>query len=94
MTWPAVARAYEDLFLEVIAGHERRPVAWAPAPVPAPCFDFLRAITDDAGVFQHTSHGVPDRAHGYCTDDVARALVAALRDIEAVQLQATVKGRL
>jgi len=79
MTWPAVAQAYEDLFVEVIASHERRPVAWAPASVPPPCFDFLRTMTDDTGLFQHAAHGIPARAHGYCTDDVSRGLVAAVQ---------------
>jgi hypothetical protein len=46
--------------------------------VPAPRFDHLRALTDDVGVFQHAPHGIPERAHGYCTDDVGRALVVAV----------------
>jgi hypothetical protein len=34
----------------------------------------LDAMTDDVGMFQHATGRRPDRAHGYCTDDVARAL--------------------
>ncbi|MDQ3384806.1 MAG: glycosyltransferase [Actinomycetota bacterium] len=79
MAWPAVARSYQDLFEQVIAGHERRPVAWTPAPIPRPTFAALRGMTDDTGLFQHSSHGVPLRDHGYCTDDVGRALVAAVQ---------------
>jgi glycosyltransferase involved in cell wall biosynthesis len=79
MTWPAVARAYEELFVEVVASHERRPAAWSPVSSPPPRFDFLREMTDDTGVFQHAAHGIPSRAHGYCTDDVSRALVAAVQ---------------
>lgn len=77
MTWPAVAEAYTSLFAEVISSHERRPVSPPVGPLPAPNFAFLRSLTDDTGVFQHATHGVPDRAHGYCTDDVGRALVVA-----------------
>ena len=40
--------------------------------------DYLRRITDDTGIFQHTKFGVPDRAKGYTTDDNARALIAAV----------------
>jgi hypothetical protein len=32
-------------------------------------------MSDDTGIFQHAVHGVPDRHHGYCVDDNARALL-------------------
>lgn len=38
---------------------------------------YLRRLTDDTGIFQHTKFGIPDRNHGYTTDDNARALLAA-----------------
>ena len=34
----------------------------------------LEALTDHVGVMQHAIGRRPDPAHGYCTDDVARAL--------------------
>lgn len=34
----------------------------------------LLRLTDDCGIWQHAKHAVPDRRHGYCLDDVARAL--------------------
>jgi hypothetical protein len=43
-----------------------------------PALDHLLALTDDVGVIQHAIHDVPDRATGYCTDDVARALMVAI----------------
>ncbi|MGI8535613.1 MAG: glycosyltransferase [Mycobacteriales bacterium] len=78
MTWPAVAQAYRALFAEVAATHERRAAPWVEVPLPTPCFDHLRVLTDDVGVFQHARHAVPTREHGYCTDDIGRALVAAV----------------
>jgi len=41
--------------------------------------DFLEAITDDTGVFQHSKFGTPNRLEGYTTDDNARALIATTR---------------
>ena len=38
--------------------------------------DFLEAITDDTGIFQHSKFGTPNRLEGYTTDDNARALIA------------------
>ncbi|MBA2625710.1 MAG: glycosyltransferase [Acidimicrobiia bacterium] len=78
MTWPAVAAAYTDLFAEVVATHDARRSPVLPECLPAPSFEYLRAITDDTGPFQHAAHGVVDRAYGYCTDDVGRALVVAV----------------
>jgi len=34
----------------------------------------LEALTGDLGIFQHAAGSRPDPAHGYCVDDVARAL--------------------
>jgi hypothetical protein len=47
--------------------HEGRPLY----PVSRVHFDVL---TDEVGIMQHANGGQPDPAHGYCTDDVARAL--------------------
>ena len=35
-------------------------------------------MSDDTGIFQHAVYAVPDPNHGYCIDDNARALIAAL----------------
>ena len=37
--------------------------------------NFLEAITDDTGIFQHSKFGTPNRLEGYTTDDNARALI-------------------
>ena len=42
--------------------------------------DFLEAITDDTGVFQHSKFGTPKRLEGYTTDDNARALIALTKN--------------
>jgi hypothetical protein len=38
-------------------------------------FDGIRGFSDGTGMFQHSSYAVPDRNHGYCIDDNARALM-------------------
>ena len=35
------------------------------------------SMCDSTGLLQHAVHSVPDRAHGYCVDDNARALLLA-----------------
>jgi len=47
-------------------------------PLPEIDLRQLLRMTDDTGIFQHAVHGVPDPNHGYCIDDNARALIAAL----------------
>jgi hypothetical protein len=51
-----------------------------------PVLDHLVTMTDDVGMFQHARFDIPNRAFGYCTDDVARALIVA---IEATRARAT-----
>lgn len=38
-------------------------------------FGYFTAMCDDTGLFQHAIYGIPDRLHGYCVDDNARALL-------------------
>lgn len=59
-------------------GHapKHRPVS----PImPAARIDYrhLIAMTDDTGMLQHAKFSIPDRDHGYCIDDNARALIVA-----------------
>jgi len=41
--------------------------------------NYLVALTDDTGVFQHAKYCIPKRSEGYTTDDNACALVAATK---------------
>jgi hypothetical protein len=47
---------------------------------PTPTFAHLVRLTDDTGLFEHARHAIARRAHGYCTDDVARGLVVTSRE--------------
>ena len=38
--------------------------------------DFVRALTDDLGMLQHSKYATPNKKEGYTTDDNARALIA------------------
>jgi len=100
MTWPEVGRQYLETFRHAISTARVR----ASVPdvnlrytlpitgLPSPKLDHLSRLTDDTGLLQHAKFTVPDRAHGYCTDDNARGLVVAtkfyrlFRDPEAEQL--------
>ena len=48
--------------------------------VPRPSFAHVVAMTDDTGTFEHADRVEPRRGEGYCTDDMARLLVAVARD--------------
>lgn len=50
---------------------------------PALPLSHLFALTDDRGVFEHALLDVPRREHGYCTDDIARALIVVVREPQA-----------
>lgn len=44
------------------------------APLHPASREHLEALTDDVAIMQHAVGATPDPVHGYCTDDVARAL--------------------
>ncbi|WP_309712169.1 glycosyltransferase [Pseudolysinimonas sp.] len=46
----------------------------------APSFRHLRRMTTGIGVFEHALNDVPRVEHGYCVDDVARALTVVVRE--------------
>lgn len=50
------------------------------AAAPEPRFDHLLELSDGIGTFEHAEHAEPRRAHGYCTDDMARVLVVVARE--------------
>jgi hypothetical protein len=56
------------------------------AEIPAPVFTHLRRLTDAGGLFEHAEGTTPRPAHGYCLDDVARALVVVCREPDAAEL--------
>ncbi len=49
---------------------------------PTPTFGHVLAMTDDVGTFEHARYTRPRREHGYCTDDMARVLIVAVRQPE------------
>jgi glycosyltransferase involved in cell wall biosynthesis len=85
MTWERTAERYLGVFEEVRRAHPFNVIAWqgedAPsaASLPAPQMQLghFLSMCDDTGLLQHAVCAVPDRAHGYCVDDNARALLVA-----------------
>jgi glycosyltransferase involved in cell wall biosynthesis len=85
MTWERAAERYVSAFENARQGHWLKVVARSdtasleprsPAAPDMQIGHFL-SMCDDTGVFQHAVHSVPDRSHGYCVDDNARALLLA-----------------
>lgn len=56
-------------------------------PLPDIHLKQMLVLTDDTGILQHATHATPALHHGYCTDDNARALIAAVK-FHALQAQA------
>jgi glycosyltransferase involved in cell wall biosynthesis len=85
MIWARAAERYVAVFENARQGHGIKVVARSEAASPesrgAPAPDMqighFLSMCDDTGLFQHAVHSVPDRAHGYCVDDNARALLLA-----------------
>lgn len=57
---------------------------------------YFLSMCDSTGVLQHAVHSVPDRNHGYCVDDNARALLLAskLQQLGEARLSEPLTARL
>lgn len=82
MVWDRVARTYLDLFTDAVRQRRPRPAPAAARPrrmrdLPQPNLTYLEQMSDDTGLYQHAVGCIPDRSHGYCVDDNARALLLA-----------------
>jgi glycosyltransferase involved in cell wall biosynthesis len=81
--WNKVAQEYFNVFAEAKERGQRQPtrrfrahaILPATAALPKINLEHLRRMTDSTGLLQHSKFSIPDRMHGYCTDDNARALV-------------------
>ena len=85
MVWKEVAARYFKLLRDVrrergvrTHGYRALPAQATTYELPYPKLDHLRVLTDDTGIMQHARFDIPDRDHGYCTDDNARALIVVL----------------
>jgi glycosyltransferase involved in cell wall biosynthesis len=85
MTWARTAERYMTTFESarreqplkaVVRGVESLVPIEVP-PAPEMQLGHFLSMCDDTGLFQHAVQSVPDRSHGYCVDDNARALLVA-----------------
>lgn len=86
MTWERTAERYLATFETAVRGHRLKVISRKDqagradtaktTPKDMQTGHFL-SMCDDTGLFQHAVHSVPDRSHGYCVDDNARALLVA-----------------
>lgn len=83
MTWSNVAHQYLRIFSEVRLERPRSSAEIVPLvpfgskdrELPPLAMARIAELTDTVGVMQHAQFSVPDRKHGYCLDDNARALL-------------------
>lgn len=80
MTWAQTAKRYLEIFDAVgttvfptLSTTERREIR----VLPEINISHFHSMCDDTGLLQHAVHTVPNRNHGYCIDDNARALLLA-----------------
>lgn len=86
MLWPRLA---EQVVTDIESLVEKKPRRIAkPAaelPVLIPDIAAVERMSDATGMLQHSIYSIPDRRHGYCIDDNARALIlmSQLPDVDA-----------
>ncbi|RKY71098.1 MAG: glycosyl transferase family 1 [Candidatus Latescibacterota bacterium] len=83
MVWREVAGTYIEVFRRAFEEYgtlrprARRSMARRPSLLEVD-LRHLKTLTDDTGVLQHSIFSIPDRYHGYTTDDNARAAIVAV----------------
>jgi glycosyltransferase involved in cell wall biosynthesis len=93
MIWKNVGKEYVSLFKQTLEKNPEPTVETMtdfsiPSNLPKTNLEYLISMTDDVGIFQHATMGVPSRRHGYSTDDVGRGLVALTKATSADNSQA------
>ncbi|MBY0282706.1 MAG: glycosyltransferase family 4 protein [Sphingomonas sp.] len=87
MLWPCLATKAVAVIASMLDQAPRR-LAKPPAALPLLKADFaaVERMSDATGMLQHAIYSVPDRRHGYCIDDNARALmlIAKIDDLPEV----------
>ena len=80
--WPKVSQIYNDLTEKLIKDEGLSKTEYELADESELKFEYppiklnhLQVMTDNTGMLQHAKYSIPDRSHGYCTDDNARALL-------------------
>ncbi|HZQ81407.1 MAG TPA: glycosyltransferase [Gaiellaceae bacterium] len=77
--WSSVGAATATALRQAVTLAPRRPTfAAAGLELPDARTDHLLSLVDDCGIVQHAHGAIPNRATGYCVDDVARLAVVAL----------------
>ncbi|HDP76241.1 MAG TPA: glycosyltransferase [Bacteroidales bacterium] len=77
--WPKIARKYLQLIDKILEEGAVREIAIKTgedllSDLPSVKLDQLIRLTDETGIIQHARFCIPNRQHGYCLDDNARAL--------------------
>ncbi len=75
MLWPCLAEAALTEVAGAIDARPRRMRAQHDLTALTPDFAAVERMSDATGMLQHSIYSVPDRRHGYCIDDNARALI-------------------
>ena len=103
MTWVQTAKRYLSVF--ETESENARPGISLPTDaivsgrsahvIPGIRIGHFLSLCDSTGLLQHAVHSVPDRSHGYCVDDNARALLfsCSLANFGEAQLSNAVTAR-
>ncbi len=83
MRWPEVGASYASVLERAVRDSSSRLRMLVDAQarrsgelkLPHLSTSHLLTLTDDTGILQHAAYTVPNRSHGYCVDDNARALL-------------------
>jgi len=82
ITWPKTGQKYMNLVEHILKERpyfiKKNDAKMDLSILPPFSLNHVYRMTDDTGIIQHATFGIPNRKEGYCLDDNARALLMAL----------------
>ena len=83
--WPKISSQYNSMVTKLVeeegvikTEYELADESELKFTLPPISLSHLQLMTDNTGLLQHARYSIPDRAHGYCSDDNARALLLSV----------------
>jgi glycosyltransferase involved in cell wall biosynthesis len=81
--WAEVGARYVECFQAAVAAERLKAKPSRRSAGLSPSIRAIERMSDACGMFQHGRISIPDRHHGYCVDDNARALIFTQRAAES-----------
>ncbi len=91
ITWPKIGNKYNNMLTYIQRNNgqfvKKKLIPYDLITIPEFSMNHVLRLTDNTGIIQHASYGIPNLKEGYCLDDNARALLMCLKVYKIKKIQ-------